>query len=72
MSPSKIKKIINDELKKDGSSKSIYKSKVSRILKAKYGKPRKIKRVFFLSNKKKKRASFFKKMIKEQRNMLKI
>ena len=66
MSSNKISNIINKKLKEDGTNLSITKMTVYRILNKELGKPRKIKRVFYLSKKNKmKRVEFFKKMIEK-------
>ena len=58
----KLKK--NNELDKNGKLLSISKSQVNNILKEKYGKPLKIKKVFYLNeDSKKKRLEFCKKII---------
>ena len=51
MSSNRIANIINKKLKEDGLNLSITKMTVCRILKQEYGKPRKIKKVFYLSKK---------------------
>ena len=62
MSSNKISNIINKKLKEDGTNLSITKMTVCRILNKELGKPRKIKRVFYLSKKnKKKELNFVKK-----------
>ena len=48
MSSNRIANIINKKLKEDGLNLSITKMTVCRILKQEYGKPRKIKKVFYL------------------------
>ena len=53
MSSNKISNIINKKLKEDGTNLSITKMTVCRILNKELGKPRKIKRVFYLSKKNK-------------------
>ena len=64
MSSNKIANIINKKLKEDGLNLSVTKMTVCRILNKELGKPRKIKRVFYLSKKNKmKRVEFCKKMI---------
>ena len=61
MSSNKISNIINKKLKEKGKNLSIIKMNVGRIL-----KPRKIKRIFYLSKKNKmKRVEFCKKMIEK-------
>ena len=66
MSSNKISNIINKKLKEDGTNLSITKMTVCRILNKELGKPRKIKRVFYLSKKNKmKRVEFCKKMIEK-------
>ena len=66
MSSNRITNIINKKLKEDGLNLSITKMTVCRILKQEYGKPRKIKKVFYLSKKNKvKRVEFCKKMIEK-------
>lgn len=66
MSSNRIANIINKKLKEDGLNLSITKMTVCRILKQEYGKPRKIKKVFYLSKKNKvKRVEFCKKMIEK-------
>ena len=67
MSYIKIAIIINNKLKEDGIAKSIHNSTVCRILKQKYGKFVKIKRVFFLSKRQKvERVSFYKDILQRQ------
>ena len=67
MSSTKIARIINKKLKEDGLAKSIHNSTVCRILKQKYGKPRKIKRVFFLTKRQKtERVAFCREILKRQ------
>ena len=66
MSSNKIANIINKKLKEDGLNLSITKMTVCRILNKELGKPRKIKRVFYLSEKNKtKRVEFCKKMLEK-------
>ena len=66
MSSNKISNIINKKLKEDGTNLSITKMTICRILNKELGKPRKIKRVFYLSKKNKmKRVEFCKKMIEK-------
>ena len=66
MSSNKISNIINKKLKEDGTNLSITKMTVCRIFNKELGKPRKIKRVFYLSKKNKmKRVEFCKKMIEK-------
>ena len=55
MSSNKISNIINKKLKEDGTNLSIIKITVCRILNEELGKPRKIKMVFYLSKKNKKK-----------------
>ena len=63
MSSNKISNVINKKLKEDGTNLSITKMTVCRILNKELGKPRKIKRVFYLL---KKELNFFKKMIEKK------
>ena len=66
MISNKISNLINKKLKEDGTNLSITKMTVCRILNKKLGKPRKIKRVFYLSKKyKMKIVEFCKKMIEK-------
>ena len=66
MSSNKIANIINKKLKEDGLNLSITKMTVCRIINKELEKPRKIKRVFYLSEKNKtKRVEFCKKMLEK-------
>jgi len=65
MSSSAIRDLINNQLKKDKKDITITKMTVCRILKEKYGTPRKVKKVFYLSKKQKeKRVQFCEEMLK--------
>ena len=63
MSASRITKLINLILKRDKRNMTISKATVCRILKAEYGTPRKIKKVFYLNEKQKDERLKFCKMI---------
>ena len=63
MSASIIIKLINLILKRDKRNMTISKATVCRILKAEYGTPRKIKKVFYLNEKQKDERLKFCKMI---------
>ena len=59
MSSAKIANIVNKELVKDGKNMTIHKSTICRILNKEIGKPRKIKKVFYLTEKQKKKEFHF-------------
>ena len=60
----RIAYIINKKLKDDGKKITIHKATICRILNKELGKPRKIKRTFFLSKEnKKRRVEFCQKML---------
>ena len=60
MSSARIAYLINKDLEKDGKNITIHKATICRILNKELGKPRKIKKVFFLTQKQKqKRVEFF-------------
>ena len=64
MSSRRIAYIINKKLKDDGKKITIHKATICRILNKELGKPRKIKRTFFLSKEnKKRRVEFCQKML---------
>ena len=66
MSSAKIVSLINKDLKNDGKNMTIHKATVCRILNKELGKPRKIKKVFYLSEKQKqKRVEFCKLMLEK-------
>ena len=65
MSSSEIRDTINNQLKKDKKNISITKMTVCLILKQEYGTPRKVKKVFYLTQQQKE------KMIKFCEEMLK-
>lgn len=67
MSSSRIASIINDDLVKDKLDMSIHRSTVARILKKEFGSPRRIKKVFYLTDKQKKqRLNFCKDILKKK------
>ena len=55
----KIASIMNENFKTKGSNLRVSKATVCRILKKYFGKPRKMKRLFCVNNKKKKKESYF-------------
>ena len=64
MSSRKIASLMNEELKRNNLDITISKDSINRYLKAEFGKPRKIRKVFHLTNKQKKeRVEFCKKML---------
>ena len=66
MSSSRITKFINLKLKRDKKNITISKVTVCRILKEEYGKPRKIKKVFYLNQRQKdERLKFCKTMLEK-------
>ena len=66
MSSARITKYINLMLQRDKMNMTISKSTVCRILKKEYGKPRKIKKVFYLNQKQKEQRLKFCQMILEK------
>ena len=66
MSSSRITKLMNLILKRDKKNITISKATVCRILKNEYGKPRKIKKVFYLNQKQKDERLKFCKMMLEK------
>ena len=64
MSSRKIASIMNEEFKRQNLGITISKDSINRYLKAEFGKPRKIRKVFHLTNKQKKeRVEFCEKML---------
>ena len=66
MSSARITKYINLMLQRDKMNMTISKATVCRILKKEYGKPRKIKKVFYLNQKQKEQRLKFCQMILEK------
>lgn len=56
MSSNRITSIINKKVKEDGKNLSIHKATVCRILNNEIGKPRKVKKVFYLTEKIRKKS----------------
>ena len=66
MSSYRIMKYINLKLAKDKMNRKVSKATICRILNKEYGKPRKIKKVFFLNKKQKdERIKFFKTILEK-------
>ena len=66
MSSRKIASLMNEEFKRDNINITISKDSVNRYLKAEFGKPRKIRKVFHLTNKQKKeRVEFCESMLEK-------
>ena len=66
MSSARIASQINKDLEKDGKNITIHKATICRILNKELGKPRKIKKVFYLTQKQKqKRVDFCQDMLKK-------
>ena len=64
MSSRKIASLMNEELKRNNLDITISKDSINRYLKAEFGKPRKIRKVFHLTNEQKKeRVEFCKRML---------
>ena len=64
MSSRKIASLMNEEFKRNNLDITISKDSVNRYLKAEFGKPRKIRKVFHLTNEQKKeRVKFCKRML---------
>ena len=59
MNSSKITSIINETLKNDGLHMTLHSATICRYLKKEYGRPRKIKKVFYLNEKQKKQRMQF-------------